>query len=91
MRIFAPILVILCTIGCNSTSHLQCDEVYAHDYNCDLSQRNIYTPSSNPYFYYYPHMETVYYVPVYVPVSPSNEQKPVRKGPRPSITGRNTQ
>jgi hypothetical protein len=96
MRIFAIITVLFCTIGCSTTSHLQCDEVYMSDYNCDLPQRNVYIPTYNTYRDYYPNTQTIYYVPVYVPcptppiTSPPTESRPTRTGPRPGSITRST-
>lgn len=92
MRIFAIITVLFCAIGCSTTSTLQCDEVYMSDYNCNLPQRNIYTPTYNTYRDYYPNTQTIYYVPVYIPtpVTPPTEQKPTRTGPRPGNITRST-
>lgn len=94
-----PILVLFCIIGCSTTSDLQCDEIYVGDYNCNLPQRNVYspfTPTYNTYRSYYPNTQTVYYVPVYVPcptpsvIPPSTEQRPTRTGPRPGSITRST-
>ena len=96
MRIFAIITVLFCAIGCSTTSTLQCDEIYVSDYNCDLPQRNIYTPTYNTYRSYYPNTQTIYYVPVCVPcptpsvTPPSTEQRPTRTGPRPGNVTRST-
>lgn len=89
-----PILVLFCIIGCSTTSDLQCDEIYVSDYNCDLPQRNVYTPFTptyNTYRSYYPNTQTVYYVPVYVPcpthVTPPSPEPSIEPRPRPTRTG----
>jgi hypothetical protein len=56
MRISVIIMVLLCSIGCSTTSNMQCDELYATDYNCDIPQRTSYNS-------YYPNTQTIYYTP----------------------------
>lgn len=91
-----PILALFLLVSCNTTSHLQCDEAYIGDYNCDLPQKITYIPTYNVYRDYYPNTQTVYYVPVYVPcptpsvTPPSTEQRPTRTGPRPGSITRST-
>lgn len=92
MRISAIIAVLLCSIGCSTTSDMQCDEFYAIDYNCVISQRNAYLPYNS----YYPNIQRVYYTPQYLPnhcpkpphqdhiVTPSRERV-VTSQPRPVI------
>lgn len=97
MRLFFIVTVLFCSIGCSNQrsceAYSQCDELYMSDYNCNLPQRNIYTPTYNTYGSYYPNTQTVYYYPVYIPVSPPCEsptptidQRPTRERPRPTTT-----
>ena len=94
-------IVLFCCIGCvgpkSCEAYAQCDELYMDDYNCNLPQRNIYTPTYNTYRSYYPNTQTIYYIPVPTPcptpITPSpteSRPRPTRTGPRPGGVVRNT-
>lgn len=88
MRISVIIMVLLCITACNITSNMQCDEIYANDYDCDIPQKNSYGVDRD----YYPNTQSLYYYPRYTRVIrqtthsiPHSEQKKVISKKRPSI------
>ena len=85
--IFPALLMLGCSVqqDCCETDNLQCDEMYPY-YNCEESGAYTYTPKKyrqwigdNSYTpgwnTYYPNTQSVYYVPVQIPVN-----KPVDNG-----------
>ena len=88
MRISVIIMVILCITSCSTTSNMQCDELYATDYDCDIPQKNSYGVDRH----YYPNVQSIYYYPRYTRIIrpttqplPYIEQKTVISKKRPSI------
>ena len=84
-----------CKVNQSCEAYSQCDELY-NDYNCDIQPRILTTPPYPTRYapvpwdygnnaYYYPNIQSVYYVPVIIDHGDASDSPSVTNRPRPSI------